>query len=197
MEKPVALFDLDGTLADFPWAMERALKKLAAPGEQAYYEEQEDEPAHITARRRMIKYVPGFWRDLPVFRLGFDILDACNYIGFSINVLTKAPKTNYQAWAEKAEWCTKNIKVDHTVTMSEDKGLVYGKVLVDDWPKYVNRWLEHRPRGLVIMPAQKYNERFEHSNVIRYTGENIQQVLAALYKKKEEFEKTLAMGKFI
>ncbi len=53
---------------------------------------------------------------------------------------------------------------------------MYGKMLTDDWPNYMIRWLEWRPRGLGIMPAQKWNEGFEHSNVVRYDGTNLAEV---------------------
>ena len=52
--------------------------------------------------------------------------------------------------------------------VGKSKGGVYGRVLVDDWPGYVEDWLAHRPRGLAIMPAHPYNEDFKHPNVIRY-----------------------------
>lgn len=185
--EPVALFDLDGTLADFPWAMERAMRRLAAPGEKAYYEEQDDEPSHITERRRMVKRVPGFWRELPKFRLGFDVLEIARRLEYRVNILTKAPRTNFPAWAEKAQWCSENLGgFDYQVTMSEDKGIIYGKILVDDWPKYVGRWLEHRPRGLVIMPAHDYNSGFSHPNVIRYDGKNQDQVQERLHDLRRE-----------
>jgi|GEM_PF-4745712 len=38
---------------------------------------------------------------------------------------------------------------------------------------YIERWLTWRPRGLVIMPAQPWNEDFRHSNVLRYNGKNL------------------------
>lgn len=56
------------------------------------------------------------------------------------------------------------------------KGLVYGAILVDDWPEYVERWLKHRPRGLVVMPASSNNVGYNHPNVIRYDGSNIDEV---------------------
>ena len=54
--------------------------------------------------------------------------------------------------------------------MTQDKSFTYGRVLVDDWPDYVTSWLEHRPRGLVVMPAHPWNVDFNHPNVIRYDG---------------------------
>jgi hypothetical protein len=73
---------------------------------------------------------------------------------------------------------------DVDITITRDKGLVYGLVLVDDWPKYILRWLKWRPRGLVIMPASTSNEKFKHPQVIRYDGsrESFDQVDTAMRK---------------
>jgi hypothetical protein len=60
---------------------------------------------------------------------------------------------------------------DAQVTITQDKGLVYGKVLFDDWPGYITRWLEWRPRGLVLMLDHSWNQGFQHDNVIRITSE--------------------------
>ena len=56
--------------------------------------------------------------------------------------------------------------------------------MVDDYPEYVGAWLNYRPRGLVIMPAQRWNENFTHSQVIRYDGSNLGKVREALEKVK-------------
>jgi hypothetical protein len=50
---------------------------------------------------------------------------------------------------------------------------------------YIERWLTWRPRGLVIMPAQPWNEDFRHSNVLRYNGKNLDAVKASLQAVKE------------
>ena len=90
------------------------------------------------------------------------------------------------AWGEKLEWCRLHLPEDVQVTLTEDKGLVYGRVLVDDWPPYVLRWLEWRKRGLVIMPAREWNEGFEHRQVIRYVaGQNDAEVLQALTDRRQ------------
>jgi 5'-nucleotidase len=59
---------------------------------------------------------------------------------------------------------------DASITITEDKSLVYGRVLVDDFPPYVDRWLKWRKNGVAIMPAAKYNETYIHPNMIRYDG---------------------------
>ena len=102
-------------------------------------------------------------------------------LGFKNNILTKGPKHCPNAWKEKVEWCHEEL-FKSTLTMRRlwqrekwsldihivsDKAIVYGKMLVDDYPPYVEAWLKHRPRGLVFMPAHKYNEDFTHPNVIR------------------------------
>lgn len=76
-----------------------------------------------------------------------------------------------------------NIPID---IVGENKEGTYGRVLVDDYPGYIDGWLRWRPRGLVIMPAHYYNADYNHENVIRYNRENIEQVRQAL---KAAFER--------
>jgi 5'(3')-deoxyribonucleotidase len=172
-EKPIALFDLDGTLADYDGTMDNEMKLIATPEEIAngtyFPREQETEPHHIKERRRLIKRQPGFWRNLRKFDLGFAVLDLARQAGFSIDILSKAPRTNFQAWSEKVQWCHDNLPMDEgiRVNLVEKKGLFYGRVLVDDYIPYVKDWLTYRPRGLVIMPAHPHNEGFQHPQVIR------------------------------
>jgi hypothetical protein len=66
------------------------------------------------------------------------------------------------------------------VTISSDKSMVYGRVLMDDWPGYVVEWLKARPRGLVIMPDRPWNQGFEHPRMVRYYGDNDGEVFEAL-----------------
>ena len=130
----------------------------------------------MKARRRLIKAQPGFWRDLERLEAGFEILSMLDSLKFRCNILTKGPRKATNAWKEKVEWCMEHV-AHMPITISEDKGLVYGKVLVDDWPEYVDRWITWRPRGLVIAVAQPWNADIEKlsPNVIRYTGDPAQQ----------------------
>jgi len=155
--KPIALVDMDGTVADFDGAMRRELALLRAPGEPETHDETiyEDVP-HIKVRRRLIKGRPGFWRNLEPIQRGMDLVTALQWLGFGIHALTKGPRSTPVAWKEKVEWCVEHLP-DAMITLTEDKSLVYGKVLADDWPAYYRPWLAHRPRGMVIVPRQPWN----------------------------------------
>lgn len=179
MTKPhelIALIDMDGTVADFDGQMKADLATLASPadGEVPISPDDTRDPPWLAARKRLIKSVPGWWENLPVYEPGRQIVQALTGLGFSLMVLTKGPFKAPHAWAEKVAWCRKNLP-EVPITITEDKGLVYGKVLVDDWPAYGIRWLEWRPRGLLIVPAHPWNTLDQyppalHPNIFRYSG---------------------------
>lgn len=176
--EPIALFDMDGTLADFDKAMRHQLDLLAGPGDDYDADdlfETGTTPEWLEARKALIKSQPGFWENLERVQLGFDVLKIAREMKFINHILTKGPSKTTSAWTEKAIWCQREIP-DCLITIGMDKGLMYGKMLTDDWPPYVIRWLEWRPRGLVVMPAQRWNKDFTHDNVIRYDGSNLDEV---------------------
>jgi len=174
----VGLIDMDGTLCDYQGALARDLEALRAPNEPPVADG-DDTPAWLRARENVVRRQPGWWRNLSQLQLGFDVLAELRALSFEIHVLTKGPLSTPSAWTEKLEWCQQHLPgVPVTITM--DKGLVYGKVLVDDYPPYVERWLTWRPRGLVVLPAQPWNAGFTHKNAIRYDGRNLAEVRAAL-----------------
>lgn len=166
----IALIDLDGTIANYDGAMKRELALMAAPGEPTDYEHSNN-PAWIEARRRSASRVPGFWRNLEKLNDGFEILAMVKEIGFEVHILTKGPSTKSLAWAEKVEWVREHVP-GVNITITEDKSLVYGRVLVDDWTPYFGAWLDTRPRGLVIVPPQPWNtDATEVSpRVVRYVS---------------------------
>jgi 5'(3')-deoxyribonucleotidase len=160
-----------------------ALFDLAAPGEQPPKNVFSTKP-YVSARRKMITGQVGWWLNLPKFQLGWDVLEVVKEIGYSVSVLTKGPKTNHTAWSEKLQWCNKHLaKYIDGVTICHDKSLIYGAVLVDDFPLYIKSWLNHRPRGLVIMPAHDHNADFIHPQVVRYDGTNIGEVRTRLSER--------------
>lgn len=167
----IALIDLDGTVADYDSAMTNAMDRLRAPGEPVWTGWVDDVPPHIKARQALIKSQPGFWRNLPRLDLGFHIVEELRHLGFTLHVLTKGPRASKNAWTEKAEWCEAHLP-DAAITVSQDKSLVYGRVLVDDFPPYFQSWLRVRPRGLVVCVAHPWNMGFSSEQVFRYDGTN-------------------------
>jgi len=177
----VALVDMDGTTCDLDSVMSQALFRLASPNEPVVEHRgpTDDDEDWLDARKSLIKKQPGFWRNLPPYPPGMRVYQLLLKLGFRVHILTKGPFNTTSAWTEKVEWCREHVP-EASVTITEDKGLVYGKVLVDDWPPYVKRWLEWRPRGLVIMPAWPWNADFTHPNVIRFDGTNWEEVESRL-----------------
>jgi hypothetical protein len=171
----VALVDLDGTVANYTKAVIEGLDRLRGPEEEVILPAFGKEPLHIKNRINLMRKVPGWWENLEPIPFGFKIVDLLRKYGFTLHVLTKGPYKSTASWTEKVVWCRKYLP-DALVTITEDKGSVYGKILVDDHIPYVEDWLEYRPRGLVIMPAHPWNEGFEHPNVIRATEENLHEV---------------------
>lgn len=186
----IALFDMDGTLCDYHGQMETDLEEIRAPDEPAFeFEFVGDDkiPAYIRKRMFLIRNQPGWWTKLAVYDDGWNVYGAIRDLGFKIHVLTKGPYKSVAAWSEKVQWVRTNMSPDVQITITEDKGLVYGKILVDDYPDYITRWLEWRPRGLVIMPAHPYNKDFSHPNVFRYDGSRANHVvMCALLRRVKE-----------
>jgi 5'-nucleotidase len=172
----IVLFDLDGTLADYDGRMRKDLRRICNRSEQEYSPHDHLAPKYFGVRLDLIKAQSGWWLKLPKLRLGFDILRTAMDLGFQIQVLTTGPHNTPSAWMEKVLWCHKNIGKWVKVTVTEDKSLVYGKILVDDTPEYLENWLRRHPEGWGIAPAQPSNKRFTHPRVIRYDGTNLNAV---------------------
>lgn len=166
----IANVDLDGTVADFDKALRQALEDMQSPAEGPLPVNLfDDPPAWLEARMDYIKNRPGFWRNLEVIPLGMAIVELLREAQYTLNILSKGPARAGIAWTEKFEWSRFHIP-DALVTVTQDKGGYYGKVLVDDWPNYINGWLKWRKRGLVILPDRPYNQGYQHPNVIRVSG---------------------------
>jgi phosphoglycolate phosphatase-like HAD superfamily hydrolase len=179
----VALFDMDGTLCDYDKSLFNFLESLKSPDEQSYNPLfRSDIPLHIKARMDLIRASEEWWANLPKLQLGWDVLEVARVLEYRIMILTQGSRRNPASWAGKKQWIDRNLGQDIDVTMTRDKSLVYGKVLVDDYPEYIESWLEWRKRGLVIMPANDANKDFKHKQVIRYDGRNLDEVAEAMLK---------------
>lgn len=173
----IGLFDLDGSLADYDKAVLAKLMILKSPDEPVVHDVREAfQVPYLKARIELISREPNWWLNLEPIPMGFQVLEVAKAIGFQIHVLTQGPKAIPLAWKEKVEWCQKHLGPDIDIHITRNKGLVYGKFLYDDYPDYMLRWLKHRPRGLGIMPVNKINKDFQHPQVVRWDGSNLEQV---------------------
>jgi 5'(3')-deoxyribonucleotidase len=168
--EPIALFDMDNSLADFEASMNEKLLAIRSPFEPETFppehEYPDKDPDWLKARKNLIKRQPGFWRGLPTIQFGIDLYNFFGHLGYRRMILTKGPRGNAPVWTEKVEWCQAHIP-DADITITHDKGIVYGKVLYDDFPPYIKRWLEWRPRGKVFMLDAPHNRDFHHPNILR------------------------------
>lgn len=181
----IALFDMDGTLCDYDKPLSERLERLKSPHEPICKMPLRDNaPDYIKERADLIRASEKWWEELPKFKLGWDILGVARELGYRIVILTQGPRKNPASWSGKKRWIDKNLGTDVDITITRDKGLVYGKVLVDDFPGYIERWLKWRKRGLVIMPASEENKDFHHPQVVRYDGSNLLEVRSAMEKAK-------------
>jgi len=164
-DNKIALIDMDGTIANYEKGIRSGLDLLRSPGEPIEEDIHNSSP-WIEARCNLIKRQPYFWTNLERIELGFRVLDILRDSGYKLMVLTKGPTQTTSAWTEKRDWCHTHLP-GVPVTITEDKGLVYGSVLFDDFPPYIEKWLEYRPRGRVLMLDYPYNKDFTHKNVLR------------------------------
>lgn len=180
--KPRALVDMDGTVANYTKALHAAELTLMSPGEEPRLAaEDEDKHPYVKARRRLIKSQTDWWLNLETIPRGMRIVAMMEELGFRVTVLTRGPKPHPHAWAEKVKWVQIHLPRARTVVMDDEKAIVYGRVLMDDWIPYITPWLKERPRGLVILPDQPWNQGFSHPRVVRHTDndEEVRQLLIA------------------
>jgi 5'-nucleotidase len=194
----IALFDLDGSLADYDKALRTGLDGLRDPALEPPIpldlHEAEKQP-HLERRMRLLKSQPDFWYNLDQMPVGFDVFKIAQEIGFINQVLTKGPWRLAAAWTEKVRWCQRHLGQDVNIHILSDdgsrtrgKGLVYGKVFFDDYPPYMTRWLDARPRGLGIMPLNRLNQGFTHPRVLKVSRDVdyslVQRVLRAVFERQ-------------
>jgi len=185
-ENLIALFDMDGTLFDHKKSLKKELEKIGSPEEKIISFYSHDKPEYLKNRINLITSSESFWENLPKFKLGWDVLDIAKNLDYRIMILTQGPKSNPFAWSGKKKCIDKHFGEDFDITLTRDKGLVYGKVLVDDFPGYIDKWVKWRKRGQVIMPANELNQGYRHPQVIRYDGENLDEVKDSLKRIKDK-----------
>lgn len=172
----IALFDMDGTLCDYDAGLIREFERLLPPETpMPKMPMTRDSPKYIQNLANLIRSSEEWWATLPKRQLGWDVLNIAKDLGYRLMILTQGPRSNPRGWSGKRIWAETYLP-DVDMTITRDKGLVYGRVLVDDFPPYIERWLTWRKNGIVIMPATETNTTFSHHQVIRYDGSNLELV---------------------
>ena len=179
---------MDGVLFDYEGQLRKDLDRITSDIEWEQYDYEKYsvwdlEKMHPWIRERMdlIKNQVNWWRSLPKFTPGWEVYDMAIAAGFQTQILTKGPQKRPIAWGEKRQCIIDHLGEDVAVNVvSENKSYYYGRILVDDYPEFIEGWLEHRPRGLAIMPLHSYNENFSHPNVIHYDGRNGEEIQRAI-----------------
>ena len=189
MEQKIALIDMDGTLVDFFGVLEEDLRAMCAPTEEFVMPLFDDKVAWLENRVKTIVNQTGWWTRVRKNKLGWDIFEVVQELGFRIEVLTKGPDDSPNAWTEKWQWCKDNIKCKHGVTVTEDKSLVFGDVLIDDYHVYVAKWLDRHEDGVAIMPDNCYHKPLVgYPNVVFYDGTNLNEVREKLIEVVENVD---------
>ena len=110
MNGDIALFDLDGTMANYDEAMLRDLGKIQSPQETLEHPlHGESQPKWLLTRMDMIRSVGGWWLNLSPLQLGFDVYAVVQELDYEIHVLTKGNLRISNAWKEKVEWVRKHL----------------------------------------------------------------------------------------
>lgn len=182
----VALVDMDGTICGFHEALEKDLERILGKDREKMSAQAVREVEWLIRRQT------GWYQNLKPLPFGFEIVRMLQEIGFRIMILTKSSKESKNAWSEKVAWIAEHLP-EADVTVTQDKGLVYGKVLVDDYPSHFFRWMERRPRGKVVMPVQPWNkDTLSRPNLYgvscREDLDAIRPMLAAAFDRGRELE---------
>ncbi len=174
MTKKIALFDMDDTLCDYSGQLMKDLGKVYSPSElkdiQLYNSRI---PREIRNQIKKIRGQEGWWRNLPFSGEGMEIWQYMLSLGFENYIATKGPYKDANAWKEKREWQKIFLPEAKGLIITDDKSLIRGDVLVDDWPPYVAKWLDVNKNGVAIMPVKAYNLKFKHDRAIFYLGTDL------------------------
>jgi hypothetical protein len=168
MSKPIAFFDLDDTLCHYKAAVERDMTKLMLPGEGPYVYPEDDAPAYMHNRISSILCNEDWWYNLMPIERTFNLMYEFSNEGFQPHILTAGPKRHPGAWAGKKRWVDRYFGKDIPMTITRDKSLLRGAVLVDDYPKYFLPWLDSNPEGLVFYLDGEQNRDVKHDRAFPF-----------------------------
>ncbi len=185
----IALFDMDDTLCDTMGQLKKDLAKRVSPEEFTKFKPYSEKLTPLLKSKiNEIRTQPGWWRNLPRLQSGFDILSITKELGYENYIVTKGPYKLDGAFSEKRQWQKRELP-ELKLIITDDKSIIHGNVLIDDWPPYLRSWLESHPKEKAIMPLNEYNKNFQHPNILAYDGSNLEQVHKFLTAIKSDSSK--------
>lgn len=187
--KPIALFDMDGSLADFDHRMREELLKIKSDYEpDPGYIFWHGLPKHIFPRMELIWSQPGWWLSLPPIEMGINAFNYAEEKGFECHIVTKGPRGCTIAWKEKVEWCQRYLGHSVPIHITSNKGMIRGDILYDDYPKFVLEWLTATPEGVALVPLSEVSKDFEHNKVIKISKGDWNIVTATFDRIRNNFK---------
>lgn len=195
----IALIDMDNTVANWDESVRKHLRATASPADINTYGDpsnwlsaynRDARPDWLEERIEMIMRQDGFWVELKHIPFGVEVVQFLSSLGFAIMVASKSPADKPAAWTEKLLWCRLHLR-GHRVTLTEDKSLMMGDVLFEDWPSYIRAWTKNHPDGRVVMPDTPHNQDVIGRNILRvYPEEESAPQLASI----EQFVSPILRG---
>lgn len=87
----IALFDMDGTLANYDEGVRHGLAKISSPTDPPITVHDRAAAPWLVERLNMVRHQRDWWLNLGVLEQNMRVLRAAQEIGFKIHILTKGP----------------------------------------------------------------------------------------------------------
>ncbi len=185
MANPIALVDLDDTVADYSFGMHLTLDKLY-PASYGLFPPNlhGDGPDHIEYLRELIYDSSDWWNELSIKVEGDEIVDRLMADGYDVKFITYARLTCPNAWFGKVKWVTGFYPDNELIILSGKRDHIYGDLLFDDNVDNMTGWLDFWPLGIGVLSGIPENREYKHERCIRYEN-NIEQVLAFINEDRK------------
>lgn len=174
MKKITGLFDLDDTLVDYTGGLIKSLNAKKSPFEPKYHSIIPRNKKNKTLVEE-IRNKNGWWQNLEKLEHGFNLYELAQKFNHDIYITTQGPNSSPNAWSEKFLWSKKETP-NAKLIITQNKSIINGDYLVDDYPPYLKDWLKTRKDAIAIMPVHSLNKNFFHKQVIKYDGKNIDEI---------------------
>lgn len=192
--QPIAIVDLDETLADYNKGIQEYAKIIGLDKEEDLRSFHDNENRAVAAIRNMFWSIPNWWCNLDVIPTNETLFYFLKQQDFRLVILSKAPKYCLNAWSEKIDWCNNYFLCAEVLLTDSKKDLVYGDIFIDDNKKNMDSWLNRWSNGFGILPITPYNSGYSHPRAIYFDGslDSYKKVSDIVVEVKERCQKQTA-----